>query len=55
MLSTEKSFEMFPRHNGIALISEYIALNLIIFNNFLTNNYLLHCNASLNKTSCYVQ
>ena len=30
MLSTEKSFEMFPRHNGLAIISESFALNLWI-------------------------
>ena len=28
MLSTEKSFEMFPRHNGIATMSESFSLNL---------------------------
>ena len=31
MLSTDQSFEMFPRHNGVATISEYFALNLIIY------------------------
>ena len=30
MLSAEKSFEMFPRHNGVATVSESFALNLII-------------------------
>ena len=30
ILSTEKSFEMFPRHNVVATISEYFALNLIV-------------------------
>ena len=30
MLSIETSFEMFPRHNGVALSSESFALNLII-------------------------
>ena len=28
ILSTEQSFEMFPRHNGLATISESFALNL---------------------------
>ena len=28
ILSTEKSFEMFPRHKGVATISESFALNL---------------------------
>ena len=30
MLSTENYFEMFPRHNGVATISESFALNLLI-------------------------
>ena len=30
LLSTEESFEMFPRHNGVATISKSFALNLII-------------------------
>ena len=30
MLATEKSFEMFPRYNGVATISKSFALNLII-------------------------
>ena len=30
ILSTEKSLEMFPRHNGVATISESFALDLII-------------------------
>ena len=30
MLSTEKSFEMFPRYNEVALIPEPCALNLWI-------------------------
>ena len=30
MLATEKSSEMFPRHNGVATISECFALDLII-------------------------
>ena len=30
MLSTGKSFEMFPRQNGLATISESFALNLWI-------------------------
>ena len=30
MLSTEKSLEMFPRHNGVAIYAESFALNLII-------------------------
>ena len=30
ILPLEKSFEMFPRHNGIGLISVCFALNLII-------------------------
>ena len=30
ILSTEESFEMFPRHNGVATISKSLALNLII-------------------------
>ena len=28
ILSIEKSFETFPRHNGVATISEFFALNL---------------------------
>ena len=27
ILSTEKSFKMLPRHNGIALVSDFFALN----------------------------
>ena len=30
MLSLEKSSEIFPRHNGVATISESFALNLVI-------------------------
>ena len=30
MLSTERSSELFPRHNGTALISEFFALKLRI-------------------------
>ena len=30
MLSTETSFEMFPKHKGYVTISEFLALNLII-------------------------
>ena len=30
MLSTEKSFEALPKHNGSASISESLALNLYI-------------------------
>ena len=30
MLLTEKSFEMLPRHNGVAIISESFALNMIV-------------------------
>ena len=30
MLSTEKFFEMFPRHNGVPTILESFVLNLII-------------------------
>ena len=30
MLPTERSFKMFPRHSGIAVISEKFALNLVI-------------------------
>ena len=45
MLPTEKSFEMFLRHNGLATISESFALNLCIFVS-LTNNCLLHYNGS---------
>ena len=31
ILSAVKSFEMFPRYNSVATISEPLALNLIIF------------------------
>ena len=30
IFSTEKSFEMFPKHNGLATVSESFALNLWI-------------------------
>ena len=30
ILFTEEFIEMFPKHNGVAKISEYFALNLII-------------------------
>ena len=30
MLSTENSFEMFPKHNGVGTVSESFALNLQI-------------------------
>ena len=39
MLSTEKSFEMFPRRNGLATISVTFALNLWI-SLPLTNKYV---------------
>ena len=45
MLSIIQSFEMFPRHNGVAAISEYFTLNLRI-SVLLTNKYLfapLYC------------
>ena len=48
MLSCDQSFEMFPKHNEYARISESFALNLIISVS-LTNNYLLHYNADLDK------
>ena len=51
MLFTDQSFEMFPRRNGVAIISESFALNFIV-SVPLTNNYLLHHNASLNKIFC---
>ena len=54
MLSTEKLFEMFPRQNGVARISESFALYLII-SVPLTNKYLLHHNARSNKFFCYFQ
>ena len=47
-LSVDQSLEMFPRQNGLAIISESFALNLII-SIPLTNNYLLHCNVNLNQ------
>ena len=37
MLSTNQSFEMFPRHDGVATVSESLALNLQI-SVPLTNN-----------------
>ena len=45
MLSTEKSFETFPKHKGYAEISESFALKLIITNYLL--NYLLNPNLLL--------
>ena len=45
MLSIIQSFEMFPRHNGVAAISEHFTLNLRI-SVLLTNKYLfapLYC------------
>ena len=52
MLSTEKSFEMFPRHNGLATISESFALDLWIT---VPNNCLPHYNAMLNKIFNFFQ
>ena len=39
---------MFPKHNGLATISESFGLNLQI-SVPLTNKYLLHYNANLNN------
>ena len=41
---------MFPRHNGVATISESFALNLYISAPLTNNSYLLHYNASSNKS-----
>ena len=37
ILSTEKSFEMFGRHNGVSTFPEFLSLNTIIYVP-LTNN-----------------
>ena len=52
ILALEKSFEMFPRHNEVATISESFPLNLIISVPLTEiTNCLLHYNASSNKIS----
>ena len=48
ILYTEKSSEMFPRHNGSAPILETFAFNLTI-SVPLTNKYFLHYNGTLNN------
>ena len=50
-LSTDQSFEMFPRHNRAATISESFALNCKFLYHWQRSNNLLRCNASSNKIS----
>ena len=50
ILSTDWPFETFPKHNGVATISECFALNLTN-NHQQINNYLLHYDSSSNKIS----